>query len=74
MHAQGNCLEGAFTAERQYLAYKVSGALSRFEYLGKIVFKGCVACSQFLRQLGIAENNAEDIVEIMGDAAGKRAD
>ena len=71
---QGDRFKRAFAAERQYLADKVFGALSRFEYLDKIVFKGCAARSQLFRQLRIAENDAEDIVEIMGDAAGKRAD
>ena len=61
-------------AERQYLAHQITATDARLaDFLDAHQCRG-IALDILAHQLGIAENGRNDVVEIMCNATGQRAD
>ncbi len=61
-------------AEGQYLPDKIACPLGGLYYLPKGLFHLLIMFSRYQGQFRITEDAAEDIVEVVGDAAGQGAD
>ena len=65
--------DGLFAGEGQQLAGNVPGALGRIDDFAEIAVQSCARAQVVHGQLGVADDHAQDVVEVVGHPTGQTA-